>query len=265
MSNTSAAERYHPKLAVADPEAYYADAFRNYPLPNAVRAARVVSRLTSLNARFSYHDASNQDEYFRRMHAADRPVILSFSHRGLQKAHDPLAGLRAVFSSEMLLERAPRFRGWVAVTYMTDPQFAPILQSLGSVPVIRSGDYTHPRFDMQKPDDATRQKVTDAMIHYSLAHLQAPDSVLFNFPGGTKGSEKVQDGVGMVLEQHDSAVAIPVALVSDSETKSGLRGNIPQRLRIAFGQPVEADGITGLDQHVADLEASLNAATASVQ
>lgn len=260
----NAAERYQPKRAIANPEAYYEEAFRNYPRPGAVRAARVASRITSLNARISYHGATSQDEYFRQMKAAERPVILSFSHRGLQKLHDPLAGLRAVFSSPMLRERAPQFRGWVAVTYMTDPQFAPVLESLGSIPVIRSGDYTHPRFDMALPEKPERQKVTDAMIRFSLKHLQEQESVLFNFPGGTKGSEKVQDGVGMVLEQHASAVAIPVALVSDSETKPGLRGNIPQHLRIAFGQPVEADGITGFDQHVADLEASLLAATTSV-
>lgn len=214
--------------------------------------------------RNSYHGGVSQDEYFGQVKAAERPVILPFSHRGLGKFHDPIAGLRAVFSSPMLRERAQQFRGWVAVTYMTDPRFAPILESLGGISVIRSGDYTHPRFEMAPPEKSEGKKVTDALIRYSHRHLQEPDSVLFNFPGGSKGKEKVQDGVGMVLAQLDNAVSFPVALVSDSETKPGLRGNIPQHLRIAFGEPVEADGITGTAQHVADLDASLRAATASV-
>lgn len=70
----------------------------------------------------------------------------------------------------------------------------------------------------------------------------------------------MRDGVGRVLENLSDVAVIPVALVSDSEDSK----NVPDNLRIAFGEPVlTMAGMTG-PEYTSVIDEKLNHAARSV-
>lgn len=261
-------ELYHPRYAVPNPEAYYERAFENYPRPWIVPiVGGGATRLT--RPTISYHDAETATEYFGRL-PDDLPIVMTFTHDGLEKFHDPMAAAAAVFGTPFLLDRVRDIRVWAAIPYVLSPETPSpakklaniatnkLINWVGSVPVIRSQDYE--KYGLN-PTLEQRTAVTGALCDTSARHLEVvPRSILAAFPAGTRGGATLREGVGIVMEQVEEAAVIPIALVSDSAETS----NRPENLRIAFGEHVLAE--PGLDRnyYTKAIENSLHNAAASV-
>lgn len=105
-------EIYHPRHAIADPEAYYDAAFENCPGPQVVP---VIGRIAAAyaNPSISFHDAENETEYFSRIE--DGPKLLTFTHFGKKRFHDTSAAAAVVFKTESLLDKVSELQVWAAV------------------------------------------------------------------------------------------------------------------------------------------------------
>lgn len=224
--------RYHPDRAIADPEAYYTDAFENYPHP---LVASAVGRLAMRLARptFHYYGGQTREEFFAAI-PDDMPIVTTFTHRGRKRFHDISAAAATVFGTPELYDRLDLINVWAAVKYMTDPKFGKLLPQLGGVPAIRSGEGDY-KVCAQMPSSADRRRVTETLVTHSQTHLHMPRSVLAIFPAGTKMGTSVQEGVGMVLEGLEYARVLPIAFTSLTEQTR----NIPKDLHVTFCEPID--------------------------
>ena len=230
--------RYHPERAIADPEAYYTDAFENYPHPSVASA---VGRLAMGLAQPTCHYYGNRTrgEFFAAI-PDDMPIVTTFTHRGRKRFHDISAAAATVFGTPELYGRLEHINVWAAAKYMTHPVFGKLLPMLGGVPAIRSGEGDY-KVCTTMPSSADRRKVTETLVYHSQAHLHIPRSVLAIFPAGTKMGTSVQEGVGLVLEGLDYARVLPIAFTSLTEQTR----NIPKDLHVTFCEPIDVmAGIT---------------------
>lgn len=218
---------YHPGRAIDDPEVYYDNAFHNRPKPWVVsmvgHAAVAWARPT-----ITFQGTDDETEYWSEI--GNDQKVLSFSHFGEKKYHDTSAAAAVLFESEYLLRNLSDLRVWAAVPYMTHRGIGPIVQGLGGIPVIRSGDYKYYKVE---PSTEESEEVTDTLISKSAKHLEIPDSTLAIFPAGTKGTSKIREGIGLLLELVDATV-IPIVMISDSLDK-----NRPKNLRAMYGEPIK--------------------------
>ena len=245
-------DKYHPRQAEKDPEAYYEQAFQAYPRPNLVKCISYLIKKIS-KPTIIYPNSQNEDEYFSQI-AEQTPIITTFSHGGKKNMHDPISAIGATVGNQYLKERISNTKTWAAIPYLTNPKYGPIIERLGAIPVIRSGDFE--RFGL-----SSNESITSALIDRSVQHLQAPNSTLDIFPAGTKGGTKLREGVGMVLEQLELATVIPIALSSDTQSTS----EIPRNLRIAFGEPIFAESGMASKDYVEHIDYNLNLATVDLK
>lgn len=103
---------------------------------------------------------------------------------------------------------------------MTHRAIGPVVERLGCVPIIRSGDYKY--YDAE-PTVEEQKEVTRALIDRSVDHMKNSDSTLVIFPPGTKGNDKLREGVGLVLGRVLETTVIPIAMVSSSQDKKTIR------------------------------------------
>lgn len=175
-------DTYHPRHALADPEAFYLEAFKNKPKRWIVPiVGNLAVRLTKPT--ISFHDAKSEVEYYEQIDS-NRSIALTFTHRGKTQLHDPGAAAAAVFGSAYLNTRISGINTWAAAPYMTSRKTGPIINRLGTVPVIRSQDWQ--KYGLE-PTDKQRLKVKTSLIDHSVTHLQNPQNTLAIFPAGTKG------------------------------------------------------------------------------
>ncbi len=245
----------HPAHALANPDAFYERAFKNYPHPWLVKiVGNGAMRLAKPH--FSYHGGVSAEDYFGSIPPG--PLALTFTHRGLEKLHDPIAAAAAVFGTPALIDRVEYTNVWAASPYMNHPVFGPIVTRLGGISVNRSGDYA--KFGLS-PTDEEKEAVTEALVSHSGERLiTSPLSVLGSFPAGTKGGTILREGIGMVMSLTEEVTALPIALVSKTEKTS----NIPKELEIAFGEPVPPRPGQPAGAYMEAIAASLGAAVASV-
>lgn len=252
-------EIYNPINAIEDPEGYYDRAFENYVRPWIVPiVGNLAMKLTKPEV--SFYNSESENEYFDQF-KENTTLALTFTHRGLNRLHDPGSAAAAVFGTEALKKRISGIKVWAAIPYMTDPKIGPVINRLGTVPVIRSRDW--PKYDViPSEDQISRAKIS--LIEHSMRHLETPNSTLAVFPAGTKGGEGVREGIGLVMEQLSRTAVIPVALVSDNEKSEKLSGNVPKNLRIAFGEPVFTNSSSTSSDYTNEIDESLSIAAQSV-
>lgn len=250
------AEKYHPERALENPREYYRTAFENYPRRLVVP---VVGNLAMALARptVSFHGAETADEYFGKIEDGTS-MVLTFTHRGTKKFHDPGAAAATVFGSQYLRSRVQNINVWAAIPYMTDKMLGPVIQSVGGVPVIRSEDWK--RYGLNPSEKDKEAVKNDGLLDHSEQHLDGTGNILAIFPAGTRGAQGIRDGVGLVLERLTRTVTLPVAMVSDSEQS----GNIPRNLRVAFGEPVPTDPVFTAADYRAAIDLSQQVAIDSI-
>lgn len=245
----------HPAEALASPDVFYERSFKNYPHPWLVKlVGNGAMRLAKPH--FSYYGGVSAEEYFSSIPKG--PLALTFTHRGLEKLHDPIAAAAAVFGTPALIERVEDTNVWAASPYMNHPIFGPIIRRLGGISVNRGNDYE--KFGLSPTDDE-KNAVTEALVGRSAGRqIASPRSVLGSFPAGTKGGTILREGIGMVMALTEVTTALPIALVSKTEETS----NIPKGLEIAFGEPVPPQPGQPAGVYMEAIAASLDAAVDSV-
>lgn len=245
---------YHPSLAIVSPEHYYDRAFENYPKRWAVSVLGRLARMYAKPDVYFYGD--DQNEYFKEIDKTS--TILTFSHRGKKKLHDPSAAAAVVHKTPQLLNKIDDAKVWAAIPYVTHKTLGRIVCSLGAVPVIRSRDYAHYGVNEQKE---MTQAVTNSLIDHSVNHLQTTGNMLAIFPAGTKGSLDIREGVGLVLEQLNNVNVMPIAMVSSSEATD----NRPKDLKIMFGQQIKTEPDMQASEYVKLIANNLAIATEFIE